>query len=62
MKPKPPCGWLVGSDDDEKKCGKESVDEITVKGRIGGGKIPVCHEHKITFNHRAAALRTSLKK
>jgi hypothetical protein len=46
MKPKPPCGVLIGSDDDEKKCGKESVDEITIKGRIGGGKVPVCHEHK----------------
>lgn len=59
MNEKPPCGWLV--DDEGTTCKRPSITEVTVKSRVGGGKVPVCHEHKAAFNQKAAALRTTVK-
>ena len=50
------CKWLL---EDHSICGEPASKEITVRGRIGSGKIDVCNEHYAAHNQMAAALRTS---
>jgi hypothetical protein len=55
----PHCLWR---EDDGDICRAIATDEVTISGRTGSAKVPVCPRHKAAHNERAAAIRTKAAK